>query len=301
MESGRMGDATSRLVELVLDARAALGEGPSWDAETRTLIWVDIMAGQVHRFDPAAGTDRSFHVHAAVGAAIPRAGDEGLVLALQGGFARYDERTGRTEMIAEVEAELPWNRMNDAKCDPVGRLWGGTLSLASTPGAGALYRLDPDGTLGRYLDAVTISNGLGWSPDGSTMYYADTATSRIDAFDYDLDTGTPSRRRPFVEVPSEAGFPDGLCVDEEGSVWVAFWEGRSVRCYATDGALQTVVELPVSHVTSCCFGGDELEDLFITTAAWPSYEDVRGDEPLAGGIFRHRPGVRGQPTVPFAG
>src|SRR5262245_51458306 len=128
MERGRMSDATGRPVELVLDARAALGEGPSWDAETRTLIWVDIVAGHVHRFDPASGTDRALHVHAAVGAAIPRAGEEGLVLALQGGFARYDERTGQTEMIAEVEAETPRNRMNDAKCDPLGRLWGGTLS-----------------------------------------------------------------------------------------------------------------------------------------------------------------------------
>ena len=296
-----MGDPTSRPVELVVDARAALGEGPSWDAETRTLIWVDIMAGQVHRFDPAMGTNRASHADAPVGAAIPRAGGEGLVLALQGGFARYDERTGQTETIAEVEAEIPRNRMNDAKCDPLGRLWGGTLSLDSTPGAGALYRLDADGTLRRYLDGVTISNGLGWSPDGSTMYYADTATSRIDAFDYDMGTGTPSRRRPFVEIPSEAGFPDGLCVDEEGGVWVALWEGWSVRRYTADGVLETVVELPVSHVTSCCFGGEDLEDLFITTAACPSYEDVRGNEPLAGGVFRHRPGVRGQPTVPFAG
>jgi sugar lactone lactonase YvrE len=162
-----------------------------------------------------------------------------------------------------------------------------------SPGAGRLYRLEPDRTVSVVLDSVTCSNGLAWSPDRQTAYYVDSPTQRIDAFDPDL-TG----RRPFVTVPAEDGLPDGLTVDAEGGVWVAFYGGSAVRRYAPDGSVSEVLELPVTQVTACTFGGPALDELYITT----SRENVAdGEQPEAGSVFRARPGVTGLPVLPFAG
>lgn len=287
-------------VELVLDARADLGEGPSWDADARRLIWVDITKGNVHRFDPETGRDEVVGVGQPVGAAVPTTSG-GLALAVRDGFALVDPWTGRADRIAEVEADLPETMMNDGKCDPAGRFWAGTKDIEGHRPLGSLYRLDADRHLVRVLTGVTISNGLGWSLDGRTMYYIDSTTYGVDAFDFEPETGEVSNRRRLVDIPEEWGLPDGMTVDEEGSLWVAFWGGSAIRRIAPDGRLIDTVGFPVSQVTSCAFGSDDLSDLYVTSARDGLSSAQLRTEPHAGGLFRLRPRVRGLPQRPFAG
>ncbi|HKE98640.1 MAG TPA: SMP-30/gluconolactonase/LRE family protein [Actinomycetes bacterium] len=277
--------------EVVVDARARLGEGPAWDARSGELIWVDILAGRVHRFDPASGADRFVEVGRHVGVAVPRAAG-GLLLAVRGGFAVLGD-DGTLAPVADVEADRPGNRMNDGKCDPRGRLWAGTVADDERPGAGALYRLDPDRSVHRMLGGVSISNGLAWSADGATMYYVDSPSQGVDAFDYDPGSGAIARRRRVVSIPRRDGTPDGMAIDDDGCLWVALWGGGRVRRHTPDGRPDAQVELPASQVTSCAFGGPDRGDLYVTSAA----RGLAG-EPLAGALFRCRPGVRGPLAVP---
>jgi sugar lactone lactonase YvrE len=289
--------------ELVLDARAELGEGPGWDAAAGILVWVDILAGQVCLFDPAqdpttAGGGQAVKVGEHVGAAVTRARG-GLVLAVRDGFSALDTAADEISMLAVVDPR-PDTRMNDGKCDPDGRFWAGTMRYDEQEGGGALYRLDPDGTVTTVLTGVTTSNGLGWSPDGHTMYYIDTPTRRMDAFEFDPATGALGARRTLTEVEG-TGFPDGMTVDHEGMLWVALWGGSAVHRYTPQGDLDTVVNLPVTRVTSCAFGGPDGADLYITTARTGLSESALAAQPAAGGLFRCRPGVTGPPATAFAG
>jgi sugar lactone lactonase YvrE len=286
--------------ELILDAGVELGEGPTWDAHARVLIWVDITAGSVHRFEPDSRRDEVFEVGRPVGAAVPTTSGR-LLLAVNDGFWLLDVVTGLTEPVAEVEADDPRTRMNDGTCDPAGRFWAGTMDLEGLRPIGSLYRLGTDHRITRVLDGVTISNGLGWSPDGRTMYYIDSPTHAVDAFDFEPETGTASGRRHVTEFPKAWGLPDGMAVDEEGCLWVAFWGGSAVRRVAPDGRVVEEVEFPVSLVTSCAFGGDDLGDLYVTSAKVELTEVQRREQPSAGGLFRLRPGVRGLHAHPFAG
>jgi len=166
---------------------------------------------------------------------------------------------------------------------------------------GSLYRLDTDGTVRRVLTGVSIANGLDWSPDGRTFYFTDLALSRIDQFDFEPDTGTVSNRRPFVEIPLDVGYPDGLIVDAEGFVWVGLWEGGSLHRYAPDGRLDRIIAVPASQTTKCAFGGPDLTDLYITTARIGLDKAAREAQPLAGALFRVRPGVRGRKPNRYGG
>ena len=280
--------------ELVLDARAGLGEGPLWDPRSSELLWVDIMAGLVHRFDPATGADTMVDVGQPVGAVVLRAAG-GYALAVRDGFAVLDENGMR--LVAPVDEAEPRLRMNDGACDSNGRFWAGTMHVDEFQGAGSLYRLEADGHVETVLGDVTISNGIGWSPDDTVMYYVDTMLG-VDAFDYDAPSGAISNRRRIVTIEEGAGLPDGLVVDAEGCLWLALWDGWSVRRYSPDGTLLGVVELPVARVTKPAFGGPTLDDLYITTAA-PDEPDSK--QPHAGGIFLVRPGVGGLPANAFAG
>jgi sugar lactone lactonase YvrE len=286
-------------VELAVDVRAELGEGPSWDPETRRLLWVDITAELVHRFDPASGLDEWFEIGQPVGAAVPSS-DGRLALAVSDGFAFLDPVTGTIERIADVEVDLPDTMMNDGKCDPAGRLWAGTKDANGSRAIGSLYRLGPDRRSVRMVTGLTVSNGLGWSPDRRTMYFIDSPTQRIDMFDFDLDGGEIANRRTLVEVPQAWGLPDGMTVDADGFLWVAFWGGSAVRRFDPEGAVASTVEFPVSQVTSCTFGGDDLSALYVTTARDSLSEERLAEQPLAGALFRLAPGVRGQPSHPFA-
>ena len=233
------------------------------------------------------------HVGAIAAAVRPRSRG-GAVIAVERGFALEDE-DGTLTPLEDVWTD-PGVRMNDGGCDPDGRFYCGSMAYDVRPGAAALYRLDVDRSVQVVLEGVTISNGLEWSPDGGCAYYVDTATGRVDLFDY--DGSELSGRRTLAEIPAEAGGPDGLTVDEEGGVWVALYDGGAVRRYLPDGTLDAVVEVAARKVTACTFGGAGLDRLFVTT----SRERLEpGDDPLAGALFEARVGVRGRPVREFAG
>jgi sugar lactone lactonase YvrE len=217
------------------------------------------------------------------------------VIGVERGFA-LEEPDGTITMLDPVWTD-PAVRMNEGGCDPDGRFYCGSMAYDQTPGAASLYRLDPDRSVTRVLDGVTISNGLEWSPDGSRAYYNDTPTGHVAVFDYDRDAGLTGRR-VFVEVPAEHGDPDGLTVDADGGVWVALHGGGRVHRYSPAGRLDEVVEVPTGQVTACTFGGAGLDELFITTSREGMKE---GDDPPAGSLFRAAVGVRGRPVREFAG
>jgi sugar lactone lactonase YvrE len=287
--------------DLLLDARSQHGEGPAWDARSGVLLWVDMMGDRLHHTRPD-GTDVVTAYEQPVCVAVPRDGG-GLALALGDGLWLQDRDGDLRQVLAIPQPDAPAGpiRMNDGKCDPAGRLWAGSMAWDSRPAAGALYRLDPDGTVAEILRDVTISNGLAWTPDGTTMFFIDTPTQRVDAFDADPATGAIANRRPAVEIPGSAGQPDGMTIDDEGGLWVAMWDGWAVHRYTPDGRLDTVVELPCAQVTSCAFGGTGLDELYITTSPLGLSEADAAAQPLAGGLFRYRPGVTGPAAVAFAG
>lgn len=287
-------------VEPVLRAGAELGESPAWDAAGRRLLWVDITAGVVHRTDPETGADERLDVGRPVGAVAP--GRDGpIAVAALDGFGMLATDGSGPRPLAAVEAEDPRTMMNDGKCDPAGRFWAGTKDVEGRRPLGSLYRLDADRTLTRVVAGVVISNGLGWSPDGGTMYYIDSARHAVDAFEFDADTGSVSHRRCCAEFPRAWGLPDGMTVDAEGFLWVAFWGGSAIRRVAPDGRVAATVELPVRLVTSCAFGGPDGSDLFVTSARIGLTPAQLRDEPHAGDLFRLRPGVGGPPATPYAG
>jgi sugar lactone lactonase YvrE len=287
-------------VDRVFDAGDELGEGATWDAAAQRLVSVDIMRGRVHLFDPLTNEARTIDVGQPVGAAVPRRGG-GLLLAVRDGFARLDLDTETMTFVAHVEFDRPDSRMNDGACDAAGRFWAGTMALDERPGMGALYRLDPDGSTQTMLTGVGISNGIDWSPDGARMYYVDSLTQRLDAFDFDPATGSIANRRTLVAIDPAEGSPDGLTVDAHGAIWLALWGGSSLRRYLPDGTLDRVLPVPVTHPTTCAFGGADLGDLYITSATIKLSPGERRQQPLAGGILRHRPGVTGRPAHAFGG
>ncbi|MFE5322504.1 SMP-30/gluconolactonase/LRE family protein [Paenibacillus sp. NPDC056579] len=288
-------------LELVLDAKATLGEGPCWDQRSGLLYWVDIKENAVHAYDPHQGTNRTVHLDQMVGAAVARESG-GLVLALQHGFHLLDMTTEQLTFLADPEKELTDNRFNDGKCDAAGRFWAGTLSFEEKEPVAALYCLETDGTVRQALDGVIVSNGLGWSPDGRTMYYVDSMTRKVSAFDFEVETGRLSGRRTIVTIPEGGGFPDGMAVDEEGMLWVAQWDGWQVsRWNPSTGEQIGAIRVPAARVTSCAFGGPNNDELYITTARTGLSEESLAGQPLAGGLFRVKPGVAGLPTYRYGG
>jgi sugar lactone lactonase YvrE len=284
--------------DLLLDAKAALGEGAIWDARQGRLLWVDIIGKSLHIFDPATGNDRSINVGQFIGTVVPRR-NGAVMVAVYDGFAALDLDTGVMEFVADPEADSPDTRFNDGKCDPAGRFWAGTMSLKGVAEAGSLYVLDTDRSVRRMVTGVTTSNGIVWSRDTRTMYYIDTRLKRVDAFDFDLATGNIGNRRTAFHVPTEDGRPDGMTIDAEGNLWVAHWEGWRVTCWnPKTGKLLQTVRVPVARVTSCAFGGPKLDTLFITTAQ-PSPPDPA--QPHAGGLFVASPGIHGVAAFEYGG
>ncbi|WP_435228685.1 SMP-30/gluconolactonase/LRE family protein [Streptomyces sp. Tue6028] len=278
--------------EVAVRADAALGEGPTWDAEAQRLVWVDILGSRVHTYAPASGRRTVMTTEQHVGAAKPRAGG-GLVVNLRDGVGLYGP-PGSGEAFRWLHREpVPGRRANDAAVAPDGSLWFGTMRYDEAPRGGTLSRITPDGAVRTVLDDVAVSNGTGWSPDGRLMYYIDSPTRRIDVFDVDAD-GLPYDRRQLAAV--EDGFPDGLTVDAEGCVWVALWDGGAVHRYAPDGTLDRVIVLPVRRPTACAFGGPGLTDLYITTAR----TGLDAPHPLSGSVLVVPGAGKGLAQAPFA-
>jgi sugar lactone lactonase YvrE len=316
---------TQLAATLALDSHDTIGEGPTWDAAQARLLWSDNSSGVIHeaKRDGVAGwrESRQWNVGRPIAAAIPRA--KGGVIVVGGTEAFFLDDAGRITPFARIDADPDQVKLNEAKCDARGRLWAGTrdndFSVPGrkiTPGRCALYRIDPDGAVTRALENVSLSNGLDWSPDGRTLYYIDTYTRAVDAFDFDIDQGTIRGRRTVVRIQVGEGLPDGMTVDRDGHLWVAIAGAGQVRRYSPDGAWLARIDVPTPTVTSCAFGGLSGAELFITSARVrlpvsaltglthglniemaEQFPAVSGP----GGVFALRPGPTGAPATPFAG
>lgn len=296
-------------LRVALDARAELGEGAVWDARAQALLWVDIAGKSVSRFDPEGGTNRGWKLDTMPGTVAPAAGG-GLVVAVNEGIARLDCAEGRMSLVCAPEGhDAAAVRFNDGKCDPRGRLVAGTTSLRGERGVCGLFSFDAAGGTGggmrarKLLDGVSISNGVAWSADGGRMYHIDTPTREVAVFDYDAERGEiVSGRRVAVRVPEALGYPDGMTIDAEGMLWVCLWEGGAVtRWNPATGMLLGKYDVPALHVTSCAFGGRDLDTLFITTARVDTPAEALVSHPQTGAIFAMKPGVRGVRAAEFAG
>lgn len=286
--------------DLVLDVRDETGEGPVWDVDRQCLWWTDIPGKRLHRLDPVSGAHRIFPMPGRVGCfALRKAG--GLVLAMEQGFCTFDPETGASALLSEPEAGLADHRFNDGRCDPAGRFVAGSMNMARTSASGQLWRLDPDGAVTRLAGGVTVANGLAFSPDGKRMYWADSPAEKVYVFDYDLDDGTASNQRLWLDKGPAPGRPDGAAVDVDGCYWSARWVGGAVVRFTPAGEIDRIVELPVSRVTMCAFGGPDLRTLYITTAREGMTAEELAREPLAGGLFVVEPGVQGLPEPVFKG
>jgi sugar lactone lactonase YvrE len=288
-------------VELVLDAKARLGEGALWHPTEKKLYWVDIEGKALHIYDPATKKDTQFETGERIGTVVPVKGG-GALVALQNGIHKIDTKTGKLTLLTNPlpDAQL---RFNDGKCDPAGRFWVGSLALDSRKKGAALYRMDKDQRVQQVLDSVSISNGIVWSADRKTMYYVDTPTMSVQAFDYDDETGVISNGSIAFHIPESAGgAPDGMTIDAEGKLWIALWgAGAVTRWDPATGEMLQRIEVPAPQTTSVAFGGENLDVLYITSAReWLSPEQL-AKYPLSGGLFSIKPGVRGMPAEFYKG
>lgn len=274
-------------VELLTNQKSILAEGPCWDDQTKTFIWVDIIGEKVFVYDPDDNNLRTYNTGQAVGAAVPNRKD-GLVLALKDGFYSLNLNNGDIAPIHNgIEDNKKNNRFNDGKCDSYGRFWAGTMDTTGKIGAGSLYYLTPELKVQSVLNDVSISNGLAWSKGNRTMYYIDTPTKKVLAFDFDLELGIISNKKVVISIPDDQGAPDGMTIDREGMLWIAQWGGWCVsRWNPINGELLEKVSLPVSRVTSCTFAGKNLDELYITTASEGLTKNELRKQANAGCIFK---------------
>lgn len=288
-------------IKVLVDCKTILGEGPLWDVEEQRLYWIDSFGNKVWRATADGKEIRTWDVPAKIGSmALRRKG--GAVVSLQTGFHFLDLKTGKCELIVDPEPDKPSTRLNDGKVDKRGRFIAGSMDTMESGPIGALYRLDPDLSLHKLEDGIICSNGPCWSPDGKTFYFADSWSEAISVYDYDLDTGTPSRKRTFCSVKGTGGAPDGATVDAEGYVWMALVYAGEIRRYAPDGRLDRTIKMPVLKVTSVNFGGPNLDILYVTSMAKPPLPRFPEDGPLGGSLFAITGlGVRGVPEPRFAG
>jgi sugar lactone lactonase YvrE len=284
-------------VEVAAALDAALGESPVWDVDGQVLHLVDILGRKIHQLDPARGTVTSMSVDGVPGAIALRRGG-GYVAGIGLEFVTI----GPDGVVRPIARASAGDRVNDGKCDARGRFVSGTMDGSQRRGAAALYQLQVDGTLTELLSDVTLSNGLDWNEAGDRLYYVDTTTERVDAFDYDVDSGRIGDRQPFADLRAAPGRPDGLTVDADGGVWVAVARAGVVHRYDRDGRLDAVIGFPTPIVTSCAFGGPDLRELYVTSSRALLPEAQRADDPVAGAVFVVEGlGVRGRPPHRYGG
>jgi L-arabinonolactonase len=289
-------------IEVLIDVKTILGEGPLWDVEEQRLYFIDSFGCNVFRCTADGGEVRAWDVPDKIGSmALRKQG--GAVLSLANGFHFLDFATGDTELITDPEADKPANRINDGKVDKRGRFVAGSMDTMEDRPNGALYRLDPDLSLSKLDDQIIVSNGPCWSPNGRIFYFADSGSGEIWAYDYDLVNGAVSNKRTFTKIDrSRGGAADGSTVDAEGCVWNAqVYDGKIIR-YTPDGRVERTIEMPVKNVTSVMFGGPDLDILYVTSMARPPLPRFPGDGVLRGSLFAiHDLGIRGVTEPRFAG
>ena len=287
-------------LDLLENAMALLGEGPSWDDKRNLLYWVDIVGCKVHIFDPKSGKSTVVQLDDYVSCIVPW--NSNAMITQRHGFYSLELDTGAVSPIATLETDLNENRFNDGKCDPSGRFWAGTMNMDEKRATGSLYCLERNRSIRRALKGLTISNGLGWSPDSKEMFHIDTPTGKVISYEYDLQTGRLGTKRVAVDFTGQNGVPDGMAVDSDGMLWIAHWGGSAIsRWDPGTGKMAELLNLPVSQVTSCCFGGERLDELYITSARSGLSEQQAALEPSAGGLFRVRVRVPGMPTNAYSG
>lgn len=289
-------------VEVVVKHTCLLGEGPVWDMKRQRILWIDILRGDIHEFYPEAETFNTFNVGQLIGS-IAICTDGKLIAALYDGFALIDMEKTEVQFLKDPEEHLPNNRFNEGKCDPAGRFWAGTLPLSEDTPAGNVYALERDFSVTRKIVGVTISNGMAWSLDHEALYYIDTPTFEVVAYNYDKSDGSISNKRTVIKIQKEEGYPDGMTIDSEGMLWIGHWDGwQVIRWDPNTGKPLHRISLPVAKVTSCTFGGKNLQDLYITTARKELSEEELKQQPLAGSTFVIRNcGYTGLPAFEFRG
>jgi sugar lactone lactonase YvrE len=287
-------------VELVVNCQNTLGEGLVWDSDAHRLYWTDIEERRLWTLESRSGAVRCHEVPERIGCFAPRE-KGGLLVAFESGFAFYDPETGRRQDIAPFEPELPHTRLNDGRTDRQGRFIAGGYDEVEGKAISSVVRVDPDLRVTKLFGEVGCANGTCFSPDGRTMYFADTPAEEIWAFDYDPSSGALGARRTIARFDGQPGMPDGSCVDAEGFIWNAQWNGHRVVRYAPDGGIDRVVAVPVLNPTCVTFGGTNLDTLYITTARYLMTAEQIASEPQSGALFTCKPGVRGLPDAKFAG
>lgn len=292
-EEQKKSDVMKNEITLAYETAAALGEGAIWNYESNELYWIDIEGKSLYIFNPKTNTNRSFATPTQIGTVVPKNKTEAII-ALVDGIYTINVHTGEITLFADMKADLVGCRLNDGKCDPSGRFWVGSMHWEQKQGHAKLYTIQNDRSVTKKIDSVTISNGIVWTADKKTMYYIDTPTSQIKAYDYDDTTGNISNGRVAVEIPTTLGFPDGMTIDAEDMVWVGMWNGNAViRFNPKTGEVLQKIEVPAHNITSCAFGGENLETLFITTAKLDMTAEEIKKYPLAGSVFKIVPGVKG--------
>ena len=288
-------------VQCVVDCRNILGEGPAWSADEQKVYWVDIEKSQLWSYDPQTGAVRNWNSPERI-AAFAFRDQGGFLVAFESGLAIYDPHTGATEKIQDVEPELTTTRMNDGRCDRQGRfIIGGMDESGSGEPISNVYRVYADRSVHQIISGVACANSTCFSPDGRVMYFADTPTGQIWAYDYDTDTGTVTNRRVFADFSDQPGLPDGSIVDAEGFLWNAQWNGSRVVRYRPDGTVDRIVDMPVMNPTCVAFGGKDLDVLYVTTARYLMTPEQIDAEPLSGGLFALKTDVQGLPEPKFSG
>ena len=285
-------------VECILPWGAQLGEAPIWHTDEKKLYWVDILYPAIYRYDPVTGVNESCEPEKLISAVLFGA-DGSKRVASQDGIEELDFETSRLSPFVDPENGVTQNRLNDAKSGPGGSIWVGAMRLDASRPSGGLYRVDADGRVSRKDGEITVANGLDWSPDQRTFYFVETILGRIYAYDFEPGAGSLSNKRVLVEIAEGEGRPDGLCVDAEGSIWCAIWDGWRVNRYSPDGRLDMTIDVPVPRPTSVAFGGQKLEILYVTSARTRLPAKTLAEAPLSGGIFACRPGPVGLPAGKF--
>ena len=286
--------------EVVSGINCELGEGPLWDNSRKQICWVDILNGNIHEWSPGNDTSNTISVGQMIGA-MAFLDNGNYIAAMKDGFGYVNRETGKVDMITNPESHLPENRFNDGKCDPAGRFWAGTMPIAEDKSSGSLYVLDASLNVQKRESNISVSNGLAWSLDHKTMYFIDSPTRKVVGYDYNKENGELSNKRTVVTIAEKDGFPDGMTIDNEGMLWVAHWGGWQVARYDPGtGKKLSAIAMPVSQVTSCAFGGEAMQDLYITSAKKGLSKAELEKQPLAGSLFVVRNcGHKGLPSNKF--
>ena len=282
-------------IEVVLDAKMELGEGPCWDWRNNMLYCVDIEGKKIHMYNPSLNKQKVIKLDRQISAIVPSAKqDTKFVVTLENGFHIIDIEKNELEYIADPEKEIIDNRFNDGKCDAYGRFWGGTMSVNNKPQHAALYCLDVNGEITKKVNDLTISNGIAWSGDNEFLYLIDTPAEKVIRFEYDLKTAQLGNAKDIIDFSEEPGFPDGMTIDREGMLWIAhFGGGRVSRWNPDNGEKIDEILIPAPNVTSCTFGGRYLDELYITTARSGLDVEQLEQYPLSGGLFKVKLNIKG--------